>query len=491
MDADFAAETGEPVARADPAAGRHGDGRAGQPAAADGAGAAAGLRPSTTPRKAGAIRPPQVRRRERPRSHAPALRPAAARSTMKAAHGHDDQFCRHRQRPGRQLDRLAAGGDRAAAADRAADQGDDDPDAGLGVRQDQERRLDPARPGGQARRARRPGARPSATRRAARSSAHRPTTGAGSYTVEVQALASAQTIATGAAAPATTHAGRRHAAHRARHLGRRADQLHAQGRRHRGRHRGRPRPTRWPTVRDKINAAGAGVTALIMTDASGSRLVIRSSDPGAANALPHLAASPSLAFDPSAGVATMTQSQTAADAAATINGLAVTSAEQHAVEHRRRPDAEPARTLTTGPVTVNVVTDTRSAEEDDHRLRRRLHGARQADRRPTPSTTPTTKTGGILQGDSAAVGLQRQLRTLAGSASARLDAVRPPVGRRPRAAGRRLADGQRDQARQRARQPGRAEEDVRQLRPPRSDARTASASAFASSPTPCSASTAR
>ena len=37
---------------------------------------------------------------------------------------------------------------------------------------------------------------------------------------------------------------------------------------------------------------------------------------------------------------------------------------------------------------------------------------------------PTTKTGGILQGDSAAVGLQRQLRTLVGAVVGRLGDVR-------------------------------------------------------------------
>jgi flagellar hook-associated protein 2 len=37
-------------------------------------------------------------------------------------------------------------------------------------------------------------------------------------------------------------------------------------------------------VRDKINASGAGVTALVMTDSSGSRLLIRSNATGADNA---------------------------------------------------------------------------------------------------------------------------------------------------------------------------------------------------------------
>ncbi|HSC65658.1 MAG TPA: flagellar cap protein FliD N-terminal domain-containing protein, partial [Caldimonas sp.] len=106
---------------------------------------------------------------------------------------------------------------------------------------------------------------------------------AGSYTVEVQALASVQTIATGSAAPATTTPG----------AGTLRIELGSYGA---GQTSFTPKAgatavdiavtatDTLATVRDKINAAGAGVTALIMTDASGSRLLIRSNTSGAANA---------------------------------------------------------------------------------------------------------------------------------------------------------------------------------------------------------------
>ena len=207
---------------------------------------------------------------------------------------------------------------------------------------------------------------------------------AGSYTVEVQALASVQTIATGTAVPATTTPG--------------AGTLHIElGTWGAGQTSFTPKAGATAVdvavaatdtladVRDKINAAGAGVTAMIMTDASGSRLLIRSNTSGAANAF-RTSGIASLAFDPSAGATTMTQSQTAANAAATINGLAVTSA-SNTLSNIVDGLTLNLSALTTGPVTVNVVTDTDGAEEDDHRLRRRLQRGRQADRRPTPSTT--------------------------------------------------------------------------------------------------------
>ena len=67
-------------------------------------------------------------------------------------------------------------------------------------------------------------------------------------------------------------------------------------------------------IRDKINAAGAGVTALVMTDSSGSRLLIRSNATGAENAFRTTVTDDdggnadatglsALAFDPSAGAA--------------------------------------------------------------------------------------------------------------------------------------------------------------------------------------------
>lgn len=179
-------------------------------------------------------------------------------------------------------------------------------------------------------------------------------------------------------------------------------------------------------VRDKINGAGTGVSAMIMTDASGSRLLIRSSATGAANGFrtsvtdadgnnSDAAGLSALAYDPSTGVAQMTRSQVAADAAATINGLAVSSASNTLV------NVVDGLTLnltapTTAPVTVNVVTDTDSLKKtltDFAAAYTAVYKLIGADTK----YNATTKQGGILQGDSAAVGLQNQLRALAGGFS--------------------------------------------------------------------------
>jgi flagellar hook-associated protein 2 len=80
-------------------------------------------------------------------------------------------------------------------------------------------------------------------------------------------------------------------------------------------------------VRDKINSAKTGVMASIVNDASGARLVMRSSETGAANAFRISATDDdgtdgdsnglsALAFDPSASVTAMSQTQAALDAQA-------------------------------------------------------------------------------------------------------------------------------------------------------------------------------
>jgi flagellar hook-associated protein 2 len=236
---------------------------------------------------------------------------------------------------------------------------------------------------------------------------------AGSYTVEVQALASVQTIATGTAVPATTTPG--------------AGTLHIElGSYGAGQTSFVAKAgatavdiaiaatDSLATVRDKINAAGAGVTALIMTDASGSRLLIRSNTSGAANAF-RTSGIASLAFDPSAGVTTMTQSQTAADAAATVNGLAVTSP-SNTLSNIVDGLTLNLSTLTTGPVTVNVVTDTEALKKTITDFAAAYTALVKLIATDT-KYDPTTKKGGILQGDGAATGLQRQMRTLAGASS--------------------------------------------------------------------------
>jgi flagellar hook-associated protein 2 len=250
---------------------------------------------------------------------------------------------------------------------------------------------------------------------------------AGTYSVEVQKLASVQTLATGVHPTATVPGG-----------GTLHIELGAWGA---GQTSFTPKTGATAVditiaatdtladVRDKINAAGAGVTALVMTDASGSRLLMRSTATGAENAFRtsvvdddggHVDATglSMLAFDPSASVATMTQSQIAADAAATVNGLPVTSTSNTLASIVDGLTLTlNAETTLTGPVTVNVVTDTETLKKTLTDFAAAYTAVIKLIATDT-KYDPVAKKGGMLQGDSAAVGMQRQLRMLAGSASA-------------------------------------------------------------------------
>ena len=145
---------------------------------------------------------------------------------------------------------------------------------------------------------------------------------------------------------------RRHAAHRARHLGRRPDHLHAEGGRYAIDVSVGPPAESLAQLRDKINAANAGITASVLTDASGARLVLRSSATGEANGfrigvdrqrrqqLDGLGLS-ALAFDPSAGILTMAQALAAANAVGDPQRPVDLVGQQHAVERGRRHHADP------------------------------------------------------------------------------------------------------------------------------------------------------
>lgn len=95
-------------------------------------------------------------------------------------------------------------------------------------------------------------------------------------------------------------------------------------------------------VRDAVNAAGIGVSAAIVNDGGGARLLLSSIDTGAANALEvsvadigdgndtDLAGLSRLAFN--TGSANLTQTAAAADASFSLNGLALTSASNTVTE---------------------------------------------------------------------------------------------------------------------------------------------------------------
>ncbi len=181
------------------------------------------------------------------------------------------------------------------------------------------------------------------------------------------------------------------------------------------------------TLRDKINSAGAGVTASIVTDSSGARLSFRSSSTGTDNGFRISVADDDgggagdgnglsrFAFDPTNNYNDMEQKVAADNARATVNGIAVESASNEmstVIEGLTLKLRKPTATA----VDVDVTSD-RDA------VKTAIQGFADAFNALAKNLTDQTKydaaskTGGPLQGDSAATSLQRQLRALLNTGS--------------------------------------------------------------------------
>lgn len=181
-------------------------------------------------------------------------------------------------------------------------------------------------------------------------------------------------------------------------------------------------------VRDMINAAQAGITATVLTDASGARLVFRSSATGAANGFKltvtdgdgnsvDTSGLSALAYDPSVGVVTMAQALAAANASALINGAPVSSASN------TMSNVVDGMTLTFQRVTSAAVQITTAPDKDA--IRKKVEAFVSAYNDLNKELAAQTKydsgskNAGALQGDSAAVGLRAALRaTLRGNSAA-------------------------------------------------------------------------
>jgi flagellar hook-associated protein 2 len=165
------------------------------------------------------------------------------------------------------------------------------------------------------------------------------------------------------------------------------------------------------TLADKINAAGAGVNAAVVNDASGARLVFSSTTTGTDNAF-RITATDSdggntdaagvsgFAFDPAGGTTATTLTQAAANASATINGLAISSATNN-LDNVFEGLTLNLTKVTTGPVQVTVAKDAEAIKKSV------LSTDLKYDK--------DSKVAGPLQADSAAVSLQRQLRNIIGA----------------------------------------------------------------------------
>jgi flagellar hook-associated protein 2 len=179
-------------------------------------------------------------------------------------------------------------------------------------------------------------------------------------------------------------------------------------------------------LRDKINASASGIVASVLTDASGARLVLRSASTGEANGFRVTVTDndgnhsdglglSALAFDPSAGILTMAQALAAANAAASLNGLAISS------QSNTLSDVVDGLTLTLGkvtsaPVQIDAKPDTEAMRKAVDSFVTAYNALNQLIAEKT-RYDPAAKTGATLQGDSAAVSIRAQMRALLGGSS--------------------------------------------------------------------------
>ena len=176
-------------------------------------------------------------------------------------------------------------------------------------------------------------------------------------------------------------------------------------------------------IASKINGANAGVTATVLRDANGERLLMRSSTTGEESGfrinVTEDAGAPGLsrlAFDPAAaptvGMAANT-AQYGQNAKATINGIEVQS------KTNTFTDTIPglsftASQVTTAPVEVSVAADTEGMKKNIQDFVNAYNALNDLLSKST-AYDAESKTAGALQGDSTSVGLQNAMRSLIAS----------------------------------------------------------------------------
>lgn len=174
-------------------------------------------------------------------------------------------------------------------------------------------------------------------------------------------------------------------------------------------------------IRDKINAAGAGVSATIVSDASGARLSLRSSLTGAENAFRISAAESSpdgdpatglsaLAYDAMAGGSPMLRTMSAVNAELSVNGIALTSA-SNTLDNVVDGLTLSLLKTTAADVDVSVSNDTASVKTAITDLVGAFNTLASFIRAQT-AYNADSKVAGALQGDQSTLALQSQLRAV-------------------------------------------------------------------------------
>ncbi len=172
-------------------------------------------------------------------------------------------------------------------------------------------------------------------------------------------------------------------------------------------------------VAAKINASSAGVTATVLSDSTGQRLLLQSKTTGESQGFKLDITDADGDGDTTTGLSRlgvdMSSSSVvfARDAQATVNGQTIKSASNTLT------DALPGLTInllqeTTSNVTVSVATDTSGMKTAIQNFVVAFNGANSLLAAAT-KYDPSTKQGALLQGDSTTTSLQIAIRGLAGA----------------------------------------------------------------------------
>lgn len=180
-------------------------------------------------------------------------------------------------------------------------------------------------------------------------------------------------------------------------------------------------------VRDAINAAAAGVSASIVNDGSGNRLVISSTDSGSANALRITAVDDDsnhtdnaglsqLIYDASTGGnSNLAQTQAAQNASAVIDGITLSKASNTFSDVIEGVTLTLLKTNTGAPTTLTVARDTASVKSAVESFVKAYNDASKV-LKDLSAYDAATKRGAILQGDSTVRSIQSQLRSVLNTA---------------------------------------------------------------------------
>ena len=180
-------------------------------------------------------------------------------------------------------------------------------------------------------------------------------------------------------------------------------------------------------IRDAINAANAGVTATIVNDgsAAGNRLVLTSSDSGAANSLKISVTDDdgngldgsglsALAYDPTAAAGSgknLGQKANALDALLNIDGIAVSQSTNTVKDAIEGVILNLAQTNVGEKLTLNVSRDTKAVTDAVQAFVTAYNGASGTLKNLTAFKGPGAQNG-VLLGDGTARAIQVQMRNL-------------------------------------------------------------------------------